>query len=122
LIFVIGVVVITLVALAEITDPADWGRPGAQQHRENALTGYRDAVVILLCTVNFFEFRHGLASVVGLPEVASWVLAPIGLIVLILVGFATWLEDISRWKWAAIFVSWVGALAGYIIVVALERS
>jgi hypothetical protein len=35
------------------------------------------------------EFRRGLATRVGLPEAIAWVLAPIGLILLLALNIAT---------------------------------
>jgi hypothetical protein len=121
-IFVIGVVLFTLVAFAEITDPKEWYSPRRGARAERIHLMYVEAVVYLLLIVNFLEFRRGLEGVVGIPGIGSWVLAPVALISVFAVGVATWSDELNRWRWATVFVLWLAVIAGYILVVALQRA
>jgi hypothetical protein len=120
-IFVIGVVLFTLLLYGEVMDPAKW-YDRRHERAERGLQMWREAVVTLLLIVNFFEFRRGLESVVGLSEAVSWVLAPIGLILVIAADLATWSEGLSRLKWAGVFLLWMTVCAAYIAVVWAQRT
>lgn len=135
-IFVIGLGLILLIALAELTEPAAF--PGDRRPGERAggiQAGYAYAVADLLCLVNFLEWRRGLAEL-GLPDAVSWVFAPIGLLLVVTASVVSWVasyaedpltirrrrSDEKAWKWLASFLLYVGAFAGYIAVVAIRRA
>jgi hypothetical protein len=130
----IGVGLILLVAFAEMTGP-----PKPYVKRADQLagihTGYVIAIMDWICIVNFFEWRRGLADL-GLPEAVSWVLGPVGLILVIACSIASWntvygehlsigrrrITDQSRWKWIGLPLLWLTALTGYSVVVAGQLS
>ncbi len=134
-ILTIGIVLIFLAAFAEITDPKDWYDEHRAARAEGTQTAYGLAVANWVCIVYFLDWRRGLADL-GLPDAASWVLAPIGLILLIALSVAAW-ETVfgretyrmsfrranqSRWRWMGLPLLWLATYAGFITVLALQRT
>ena len=74
-------------------------------------------LVSLYCVLQFFAFRRGLSGI-GVPDALSWVLAPVGLLTVIVLGgvaFDTaWRKDApSWWMWTIAYVVYFGAGFGY---------
>jgi len=134
-ILTIGIALIFLFAFAEITDPKRWYDKDGGARNEGTQSGAGLAVANWVCIVYFLDWRRGLADL-GLPEAASWALAPIGLILVIAVSFAAWeaafgaqtyqmnfrRTDQSRWRWIGLPLLWLAAWAGYVTVLALRRT
>jgi hypothetical protein len=134
-ILLIGIVLIILWGLAAVTEQPKSGVRRVDQ-LEGIHLGYVFAIADWACIVYFLDWRRGLADL-GLPEAGSWVLAPIGLILVIGSSIAAWntgygedpyriglrrTEDQSRWRWVGLPLFYLTALAGYIVVVALQRN
>lgn len=119
--FVIGVAVILLVSVSLLFDPADRYSPSRRKKRATGIrTGYLFAVMDLACVLSFLEWRRGLVRL-GLPEAWSWVLAPIGLILVLATSMASWAasygegDNYARW-WVAALILYIVAVIGYITV------
>ena|SRR5215217_8133237 len=96
--------------------PVEW-----KERSTGIRTSYLFAVVDLACVVNFPDWRHGLVRL-GLLEAWSWVLAPIGLILVIAASIASWLasygenDNHPRWVWVVALVVYLAAAFGYVTV------
>jgi hypothetical protein len=116
-IFIVGVIVILIFALAEMPGPSDhWS---AKRRKEGAATGklvYAVGLLTWACIVNFFEFRRGLATRVGLPDAIAWGLALIGLILLLALSIAQFADEEGPWwKWVGLFLLYLAVVAGWFI-------
>jgi hypothetical protein len=128
-VFVAGTILIAVDAVGEILDRPQGFRKLNEAERTSGIhAGYVYGVIAWLCVVNFFDWRRGLASL-GMYDVLSWVLAPIGLLLLlvfILIGWwTTYAEEAKATKWDNWLV-WAGTLvldlagvAAYLAVVRL---
>jgi hypothetical protein len=122
-VFVGGVAIILLVALAQITDGSSrYHAPNIRRGRLLGIRGgYACALIDLLCAVNFLEWRRGLVDL-GVPNALSWVLAPAGLIVVIAVSVVSWSmsygehERVHWSKWLGAFILFLATAAGYLTV------
>ena len=124
-IFIAGLVLIFLVAISEALgdrdDPFHDLSMFSTRRKEAARTahlGYVVAVLTWACMVNFLEFRRGLETRVGLPEALAWILAPIGVVVLIGLSIAQFATDDKSpwWTWVGLLVLYLAAVYGYIAV------
>jgi hypothetical protein len=62
---------------------------------EGARLSYVIAIEIWISTANFFDWRRRLAGI-GVPAAASWVLAPIGLAVIIVSSIAGFYSESNQ--------------------------
>ena len=111
-----GVVVYVFMAVAMLTGEERWYDHSKHRKKQDAyiVFGYAIWLTNLLCLVNFFDWRRGLRDI-GLSELWSWVLAPIGLILLIGVSLATFIDFDSHRRRHA----WVGELVIFLVYFAL---
>jgi hypothetical protein len=125
--FIIGVVVVTLVAVAAVlpdSTMARYKKPEKRNHRASAAGGfYALAVLDLLCITRFLDFRLGFVVNLGLPEVWSWILAPIGLLLLVVASIVAWAvtysdgrDNVPRWRWLVAWAILAAAYFGYITI------
>jgi hypothetical protein len=121
-VFIAAVILLLLVAVAAMPDEADRRRstPAKRNEQASAAHGiYVVGLLDLLCIVSFLEFRRGLVVHLALPEVWSWVLAPIGLVLVLAVSLAAWLSDEGpMWLSLAIWALFIAAVFGYVTVAA----
>ena len=117
--FVIGVGVILLGAVGVLDEERGAFPVTRRKSMSGIHAGYSFAVVDLLCAVNLLDVRRGLVAL-GLSEALSWVLAPIGLIVVIAASMVSWGtafgedEGVRWWVWLGALTVYLGAGASYI--------
>ena len=92
-VFIAGAILLVLVALAAMPDKSDrWFTARESKERKEQASAahgiYLVGLLDLLCIVSFLDFRRGLVAHLGLPEVWSWVLAPIGLVLVLAVSLS----------------------------------
>lgn len=110
-IFIVGVVLLTMEAWGDIT-----GARGNNASIERRGIVYTVSILAWASIVNFFEWRRGLVDV-GISDAGSWVLAPVGLIVLIAMSVAVFSDELKRWKYAGVIALWIVCVAAYTAVV-----
>jgi hypothetical protein len=117
---VAGVLLILLATLAEATDEKPYERHAKRMERlERAGIGYGLAIVAWFSTMSILDWRRGLAAI-GVPAAASWMLAPIGPIVIIALSIAAFYsgdKGQARWKRVAIPLLYLAVVVGYSFVV-----
>jgi hypothetical protein len=119
--FVAGVVIIFLAAAGSLAE--QWKtHTGRRRSTTGITTGYSYAVFDLMCAVNLLQCRRGLASL-GVPEGLSWMLAPLGLLIVIVASVVSWTlayeSERSRWwAWSSALIFYIAVGAGYIAVAA----
>jgi hypothetical protein len=74
------------------------------------------SILVWISIVNFLEWRRGLVDV-GIPDAGSWVLAPVGLLVLIAMSVAVFSDELKRWKYVGVIALWIVCVAAYTAVV-----
>jgi hypothetical protein len=127
-VFMAGVILLLLVALAAMPDKSDrWFTARESKERKEQASAahgiYLVGLLDLLCIVSFLDFRRGLVAHLGLPEVWSWVLAPIGLVLVLAVSLAAWgasygwgSDKDPMWRWLVMWALFLAAVFGYITV------
>jgi hypothetical protein len=117
-VFIIGVVVILLVAAGDLLAHPSSGR---KERSPGIRAGYSFAILNLLCAVNFLEWRRGLVQI-GVLGIWSWGIGTIGIIMVIALSIVSWRAsygDHDRngwWTWASALALYMAAVAGYITV------
>jgi hypothetical protein len=120
-IFVAGIVIIFLAAAGSLAEQRKtYG--GSRKSTTGITTGYSYAVFDLLCAVNLLECRRGLVNL-GVPDGLSWVVAPLGLLVVIVASAVSWglayeSEHSRWWAWSSALVFYIAAGAGFLAVAA----
>jgi len=120
-IFIFGVVVILLAALAQLEPAGPYEQWSAKRRKEAGGTAkltYAIGLLTWVCIVDFLEFRRGLVTRVGLPEAITWVLAPIGLSLLLVLTVAQFTIDDKApwWEWVGLFLLLLAAAGAWIVV------
>src|SRR5512146_2054275 len=106
-VFIVGIVFILLLTLGQMPDSSD-RYLSPEKRKEEASNAHLFYVCMILpwtCAVNFLDFRHGLAVRVGLSDTLTWVLAPIGVILVFAVTFTILALSNKKGHWPV----WVGA-------------
>jgi hypothetical protein len=120
-IFVAGVVIIFLAAAGSVAEQRKT-YSGRGKSTTGITTGYGYAVFDLLCAVNLLECRRGLVNL-GVPDGLSWVVAPLGLLVVIVASAVSWglayeSEHSRWWAWSSALVFYIATGVGFIAVAA----
>jgi hypothetical protein len=109
--FIVGVVFILLACWPESKDA--W----SERSGSNPVFEYSVLILWWACVVNVLDWRRALTDL-GVPQAASWVLAPIGVIVMTGLTIVAIIieDDVALWKWIAALLVWIAGLVGYLVV------
>ncbi|HEX5301757.1 MAG TPA: hypothetical protein VFW50_32685 [Streptosporangiaceae bacterium] len=120
-VFIVGIVFIFLLTVGLMPDSSD-RYLSPEKRKEEASNAHFFYVAMILpwtCAVNFLEFRHGLAVRVGLSDALTWVIAPIGVILVFAVAFTILALSNKKGHWlvaVSVFVLYLATGLGYIAV------
>jgi hypothetical protein len=108
---VAGIVVILFFALGSVTSE--------REKASGVVAGYWIAILSWACVLAFPNWRTGLVDL-GVPVGWSWLLAPIGTLVVIAASVIAWrtsyAEETSGWWWIPAWIGYAALLIGYGLV------